>query len=124
MKCEASQELVVGGFTEPQGRRKGLGALLVGYFENEDFVYAGKLGTGFDTKLLLELRTRLDAIKIAKPPFTKSVGLPRLRAHWVHPEIVVQAGFIEWTKFGKLRHPRFLGIRDDKPARDVVREAR
>ena len=124
MKCEASQELVIGGFTEPQGVRKGLGALLVGYFENEDFVYAGKLGTGFDTKLLLELRERLDALEIPKPPFTKAAGLPRLRAHWVHPSIVVQAGFLEWTKFGKLRHPRFLGLRSDKPAREVVREAR
>ena len=124
MKCEASQELVIGGFTEPQGRRKGLGALLVGYFENEDFVYAGKLGTGFDAKLLLELRTQLDALEITESPFTKAVGLPRLRAHWVHPSIVVQAGFLEWTKFGKLRHPRFLGIRSDKPAREVLREAR
>ena len=124
MKCEASQEFVVGGFTDPQGRRTGLGALLVGYFENDDLVYAGKLGTGFDTKLLVELRTRLDSLEIPKPPFTKSVGLPRLRAHWVRPEIVVQAGFIEWTKFGKLRHPRFLGIRRDKAAREVVREAR
>jgi bifunctional non-homologous end joining protein LigD len=123
MKCEASQELVVGGFTDPQGTRKGLGALLVGYFENGDFVYAGKLGTGFDTQLLLELRARLDALEIPKPPFTKAVGLPRLRAHWVRPEIVVQAGFIEWTKFGKLRHPRFLGLRTDKAAREVVREA-
>jgi ATP-dependent DNA ligase len=123
MKCEASQELVVGGFTEPQGARKGLGALLVGYFENDDLVYAGKLGTGFDTKLLLELRARLDALEIPQAPFTKAVGLPRLRAHWVSPIIVVQAGFIEWTKFGKLRHPRFLGIRSDKTAREVVREA-
>jgi len=124
MKCEVSQEFVVGGFTDPQGVRKGLGALLVGYFENDDLVYAGKLGTGFDTKLLLELRRRLDALEIPQTPFTKAVGLPRMRAHWVRPEIVVQAGFIEWTKFGKLRHPRFLGLRSDKPARDVVREAR
>jgi len=123
MKCEASQEFVVGGFTEPQGGRKGLGALLIGYFENDDLVYAGKLGTGFDNKLLLELRARLDALEISQAPFTKAVGLPRLRAHWVSPTIVVQAGFIEWTKFGKLRHPRFLGIRSDKTAREVVREA-
>ena len=124
MKCEASQEFVVGGFTDPQGVRNGLGALLVGYFENDDLVYAGKLGTGFNTKLLLELRARLDALEIPQPPFTRAVGLPRLRAHWVRPTIVVQAGFIEWTKFGKLRHPRFLRIRSDKAAREVVREAR
>jgi bifunctional non-homologous end joining protein LigD len=122
MKCEATQELVVGGFTDPQGARVGLGALLVGHFERDDFVFAGKIGTGFDTKLLLELRARLDALEIAKPPFTKSVGLPRLRAHWVRPEIVVQVAFIEWTVHGKLRHPRLLGVRTDKPPREVVRE--
>ena len=122
MKCEASQELVVGGFTDPQGRRVGLGALLVGYFEGDDFVFAGKIGTGFDTKLLLDLRAQLDQLEIPKPPFTKAVGLPRLRAHWVQPEIVVQVGFIEWTSHGKLRHPRLLGVRKDKPAPEVVRE--
>ena len=122
MKCEATQELVVGGFTDPQGARVGLGALLVGYFDGADLVFAGKIGTGFDTKLLLELRARLDALEIEKPPFTRSVGLPRLRAHWVRPEVVVQVGFIEWTVHGKLRHPRLLGVRTDKPAREVVRE--
>ena len=122
MKCEASQELVVGGFTDPQGKRVGFGALLVGYFENDNFVFAGKIGTGFDTKLLLQLRARLDAIEIARPPFTRGSGLPRLRAHWVQPEVVVQVAFIEWTVHGKLRHPRLLGVRTDKAARDVVRE--
>jgi bifunctional non-homologous end joining protein LigD len=122
MKCEASQELVVGGFTDPQGERRGLGALLLGYFEGEDFVFAGKVGTGFDTKQLLTLRARLDAIEIEKSPFTKAIGLPRIRAHWVRPEIVIQAAFIEWTVHGKLRHGRFLGIREDKTAREVVRE--
>jgi ATP-dependent DNA ligase len=122
MKCEASQELVVGGFTDPQGSRVGLGALLVGYYEGEDFVFAGKIGTGFDNKLLMDLRQRLDAREIPKAPFTKSKGLPRLRAHWVRPEIVVQVAFIEWTVHGKLRHPRLLGVRHDKAARDVVRE--
>jgi ATP-dependent DNA ligase len=122
MKCEATQELVVGGFTDPQGRRVGLGALLVGYFEQDDFVFAGKIGTGFDTKLLLDLRARLDALEVQKSPFTRAVGLPRLRAHWVRPEIVVQVAFIEWTVHAKLRHPRLLGVRFDKAAREVVRE--
>ena len=122
MKCEATQELVVGGFTDPQGARVGLGALLVGYFEGDDLVFAGKIGTGFDTKLLLDLRARLDALEIAKTPFTRAVGLPRLRAHWVRPEIVVQVAFIEWTVNSKMRHPRLLGVRTDKLARDVVRE--
>ena len=122
MKCEVSQELVVGGFTDPQGARVGLGALLVGYYEGADLVFAGKIGTGFDTKLLLDLRARLDALKTSQTPFTKAVGLPRLRAHWVRPEIVVQVGFIEWTGNNKLRHPRLLGVRFDKQARDIVRE--
>jgi ATP-dependent DNA ligase len=122
MKCEASQELVVGGFTDPQGARVGLGALLVGYYEGADFVFAGKLGTGFDTRLLLELRQRLNALEIPDPPFTKATGLPRLRAHWARPEIVVQVAFIEWTAHGKLRHPRLIGVRFDKDARGVVRE--
>jgi ATP-dependent DNA ligase len=123
MKCEASQELVVGGFTDPQGSRVGLGALLVGYFDGDDFVFAGKIGTGFDTKLLLDLRARLDRLEITKSPFTKARGLPRLRAHWVRPAIVVQVAFIEWTVHGKLRHPRLLGVRFDKNPRDVGREA-
>jgi bifunctional non-homologous end joining protein LigD len=123
MKCEASQEFVVGGFTDPQGSRVGLGALLVGYFEHDDFVFAGKIGTGFDTKLLLDLRARLDAIELPASPFTKAKGLPRLRAHWVRPEIIVQVAFIEWTVHGKLRHPRLIGVRYDKNPRDVVKES-
>jgi ATP-dependent DNA ligase len=122
MKCEASQELVIGGFTDPRGARVGLGALLVGYFEQADFVFAGKVGTGLDTKMLKDLRARLDSAEITAPPFTKGTGLPRKGAHWVHPQIVVQVAFIEWTVHGKLRHPRLLGIRIDKAARDVVRE--
>lgn len=124
MKCEASQEFVVGGFTDPQGARVGLGALLVGYYEGDDFVFAGKIGTGFDTKLLLELRRKLDALERSTPPFTKAKGLPRLRAHWVTPSVVVQIGFIEWTVHGKLRHPRLLHVRYDKDPKDVVRESR
>jgi bifunctional non-homologous end joining protein LigD len=122
MKCEASQELVVGGFTEPQRSRVGLGALLVGYFDGDDFVFAGKVGTGFSDALLRDLRARFDRIELPAPPFTRAIGLPRLRAHWVKPEVVVQVAFTEWTVHGKLRHPRLLGIREDKAARDVVRE--
>jgi bifunctional non-homologous end joining protein LigD len=121
MKCEASQELVVGGFTEPQGSRVGIGALLVGYFEGPDFVYAGKVGTGFDTAMLLDLRKRLEALEVATVSFTRAEGLPR-KAHYVRPELVVQVAFIEWTGHGKLRHSRLLGIRIDKEAKDVVRE--
>ena len=110
MKCEVTEDFVVGGFTDPQGSRVGLGALLVGYFENGDFVFAGKIGTGFDTKLLLDLRRRLDKLEVGKSPFTKARGLPRLRAHWVRPEITVKVAFIEWTVHRKLRHPRLLGV--------------
>ena len=116
MKCELSQNFVVGGFTDPRGKRVGLGALLVGHYDGEDFVFAGKIGTGFDTKLLLDLRAQLDQLEIPKAPFTKAVGLPRLRAHWVKPEIVVNVGFIEWTRHGKLRHPRLLSV--VQPAND------
>jgi bifunctional non-homologous end joining protein LigD len=122
MKIEASQELVVGGFTDPQGSRVGLGALLVGYFEGDDLVFAGKIGTGFDTKLLLDLRSRLKPLEIDKTPFTIATGLPKLRVHWVKPSIVVQVNFMEWTRHNKLRHPRLIGVRFDKKARDVVRE--
>ena len=93
------------------------------YYDGDDFVFAGKIGTGFDTKLLLDLRKRLDALEIAKPPFTKAVGLPKLRAHWVRPKIVVQVSFIEWTGNNKLRHPRLIGVRFDKAAKEVVRES-
>jgi ATP-dependent DNA ligase len=122
MKCEATQELVVGGFTDPQGRRVGLGALLVGYFEGRDFAFAGKVGTGFDTALLLSLRERLKPLQVETPPFTKGAGLPRRGAHWVRPEVVVQVAFTEWTVHGKLRHPRLLGLRIDKAAGRVTRE--
>jgi bifunctional non-homologous end joining protein LigD len=122
MKCEASQEFVVGGFTDPQGGRVGFGALLVGYYEGDDFVFAGKVGTGFDTRLLLELRSRFDRVEIQKSPFTKAIGLPRLRAHWVKPQVIVQVSFIEWTVHGKLRHSRLIGLRNDKSPREVVRE--
>ena len=122
MKCDASQELVIGGYTEAQGERVGLGALLVGYYDGDDFVFAGKVGTGFDNKLLLDLRARLDAIALPAPPFTKGEGLPRVRAHWARPEHVVEVAFMEWTGNGKLRHPRLVRLREDKPAREVTRE--
>ena len=111
MKCETTRDLVVGGFTDPQGKRVGLGALLVGHFDKDDLVFAGKVGTGFDTRLLLDLRARLDALAVLTCPFTRGTGLPRRGAHWVRPEIVVEVAFIEWTTHGKLRHPRLLGVR-------------
>jgi ATP-dependent DNA ligase len=121
MKCELAQEFVVGGFTDPQGGRVGLGALLVGYYEGDDLVFAGKVGTGLDTKLLMDLRARLDASAIEQTPFTKATGLPRVRQHWVRPEIVVHVAFIEWTGHDKLRHSRLLGVLEGKSPRDVVK---
>jgi bifunctional non-homologous end joining protein LigD len=121
MKCEAAQRMAIGGFTEPRGRRVGLGALLVGYFDGGDFVFAGKVGTGLDAKLLRELRARLGALEVPSPPFTRGTGLPRKGAHWVKPELVVEVAFIEWTVHGKLRHARLLGLREDEDARAVTR---
>jgi bifunctional non-homologous end joining protein LigD len=122
MKCEASQELVVGGFTDPQGSRVGLGALLVGYYEDGEFVFAGKVGTSLNRQRMLDLRASLDRLIVERTPFTRGTGLPKNGAHWVRPTMVVQVAFTEWTVHGKLRHPRLLGVRADKAARDVVRE--
>ncbi|WP_354638701.1 non-homologous end-joining DNA ligase [Kitasatospora camelliae] len=120
LKCEAGQELVVGGFTEPSGSRVGFGALLVGYREAGRLRYAGKVGTGFDTRTLLALREVLDALERPDSPFDEPV--PERRPHWVEPRLVAQVGFTEWTRDGRLRAPRFLGLRQDRPAGEVVRE--
>jgi ATP-dependent DNA ligase len=120
MKCELTGDFVVGGFTDPQRSRVGLGALLVGYYDGEDLVYAGKVGTGFDRALLRDLRAQLDAAEVEKTPFTIATGLPRVRAHWVKPTIVVTLAFIEWTGHGKLRHSRLLGV-TARPAHGVQR---
>ncbi len=122
MKCDASQEFVVGGFTDPGGAREGFGALLIGYYDGGDFVYAGRLGTGFTTALLRRMRALLQSIEVPTPPFTRGTGLPKKGAHFVDPVIVVEAVFMEWTTEGKLRHPRLVGVRVDKSPRDVVRE--
>lgn len=121
LKCSRDQEFVVGGYTEPQRSRIGLGALLLGYYGGGDLIYAGKVGTGFNTETLRSLHGRLSAIEQDRPPFTK--GLVREpRAHWARPKLVAQVAFSEWTRDGKLRHPRYLGLRTDKPPEDVVRE--
>jgi len=119
-KCAAGQELVIGGFTEPSGERTGFGALLLGYYEDGAFLYAGKVGTGFDEDFLTEFRKTLDERRRETPPFDDAVEED---AHWVRPELVAEIGFTEWTHDGRLRHPRFLGLRRDKDARDVRREA-
>lgn len=120
-KCVKDQEFVVGGFTEPSGSRSSFGALLVGYYAQDRLCYAGKVGTGYNEKTLRTLRRRMDQLEQPGSPFAEPVHQPRV--HWVRPELVAQIGFTEWTRDGKLRHPRFTGLRDDKSARDVVREA-
>jgi bifunctional non-homologous end joining protein LigD len=122
-KCENAQEFVIGGYTDPQRSRVGFGALLLGYYDGSgDLVYAGKVGTGFDTKMLLSLHDRLARLERTGSPFRHG-RLPGARGvHWVEPQVVGQVGFSEWTDDGQLRHPRFQGLRDDKKAADVVRE--
>jgi bifunctional non-homologous end joining protein LigD len=121
LKCTRAQELVIGGFTAPRGARTDLGALLVGYFEGDRLCYAGKVGTGFTRATLRELSERLAPLVRETAAFEPVKGLPRA-ATWVAPELVAQIAFMEWTPDGRLRHPSFLGLRFDKPAREVVRE--
>jgi len=120
-KCESGQELVVVGWTDPEGSREALGALLLGYFRGDDLVYAGKVGTGFSTTVLRNLRSRLEPLALDGSPCSAGT-LPRKAVHWVRPELVAQVAFTEWTSAGQLRHPRYLGLRTDKRAKDVVRE--
>ena len=119
-KCEMGQEMVVGGFTAPKGSRTDLGALLVGHFKDGELHYAGKVGTGFDQKTLKDLAERLKPLHRDTTPFKEVTKFKNVT--WVEPELVAQIGFTEWTKYGRLRHPRFLGLRFDKPASQVVRE--
>jgi DNA ligase D-like protein (predicted ligase) len=123
LKCLFEQEMVVGGFTEPQRSRVGLGALLVGYHDDGGALrYAGKVGTGFDNPTLRDLRARLDALEVADTPFAEPVKPLPKGTHWVAPELVAQIAFAEWTGAGRLRQPRFLGLREDKRPDEVVRE--
>ncbi len=125
-KCVSGQEFVIGGFTDPRGSRSGFGALLLGYYDPDGrLVYAGKVGTGFNEKLLHSLHQAMVGLERDTPPFDAGV-LPRPRGltgvHWIEPRLVGQVGFSEWTRDGELRHPRFQGLRDDKDPADVVRE--
>jgi bifunctional non-homologous end joining protein LigD len=121
LKCAWEQELVVGGYSDPAGSRTDFGALLVGYYEDGRLRYAGKVGTGYSAATLRTLGVRLRALEIPESPFVDARPVPR-GTHWTRPELVAQIGFAEWTREGRLRQPRFLGLRDDKRPRDVVRE--
>jgi bifunctional non-homologous end joining protein LigD len=121
-KCENSQEFVIGGYTDPQGSRHGLGALLIGYYDDKgELVYAGKVGTGFDEATLASLHHTLAGLERDQPPFARG-PLPKSRVHWVKPDLVGQVGFSEWTTAGELRHPRYQGLRRDKDPASVTRE--
>jgi len=124
VKCGMRQEMVIGGFTEPAGSRQGIGALLLGVYESGGKLrYSGKVGTGFDDKTLLNLRKQLDGLVQSNPAFNNPPqGAEARRSHWVKPQLVAEIEFTEWTAEGTLRHPSFQGLRQDKKARDVVRE--
>ncbi len=122
IKCVQQQEFVIGGYTTPQGAREHLGALLVGYYDEDGGLrFAGKVGTGYDQDTLEMLRRRLSSLHRRTSPFVPG-PVPAGEIQWVTPKLVAQIGFGEWTEAGLLRHPRYLGLRDDKAAREVRRE--
>ena len=121
LKCAWEQELVIGGYTDPGGSRTDFGALLVGYYEDGQLRYAGKVGTGYTAATLRELGAQLRDLETDAPPFVDAQPIPR-GTHWTRPELVAQIGFAEWTTDGRLRQPRFMGLRDDKRPADVARE--
>jgi bifunctional non-homologous end joining protein LigD len=121
VKCKRAQEFVIGGFTEPEGARAGLGALVLGVYDEGRLTFVGKVGTGFTDRLARDLRRRLEALETRESPFAgKPAGIGR--AHWVRPELVAEVEYTEWTKDDRLRHPSFKGLREDKEARQVARE--
>lgn len=121
-KCHKRQEFVIGGFREPTHAARGIGALLLGYYDNGRLVYSGKVGTGFDAETSRRLRARLDALTQDRPAYAEMPADMRRGAVWVKPELVCEVAFSEWTPDGRLRHPSYQGLREDKPARDIGRE--
>lgn len=121
-KCSNQQEFVIGGYTKPSGSRIGFGALLLGYYHNGDLLYAGKVGTGFNDEFLADMHVKMKKLEIDKPEFFNSKEIKSRNVHWIKPRLVGQVSFTEWTKDNKLRHPSFLGLRDDKEAKEVVKE--
>jgi bifunctional non-homologous end joining protein LigD len=122
-KCVNAQEFVIGGYTDPRRSRTGFGALLLGYCDSDGKLrYAGRVGTGFDRHTLTSLHAALATDERPEPPFEPVRGLPRSGVHWVEPRLVAQVGFTEWTAGGRLRHPKFQGLRRDKDPADVTRE--
>jgi bifunctional non-homologous end joining protein LigD len=123
VKCERRQEMVIGGFTDPSGSRRGFGALLLGVYDGGKLLYSGRVGTGFDDATLAELRQTLDKLEQPKSAFENPPrGADARGVHWVRPKLVAEVTFTEWTTDGTLRHPSFVGLRADKKPTDVVRE--
>lgn len=122
LKCVRRQEFVIGGYTDPRGERVGFGAILIGYYDERKLRYAGKVGTGFDDATLERLGRRMESLERAAPSFDDEASLPTRGAHWIEPELVADVEFTEWTGRGRLRHPRFVGLRGDKDPADVVKE--
>ena len=120
LKCSYRQELVIGGFTPPKGARTGFGALLLGYWEKDRLVYAGKVGTGFSEQSLRDLYKKLEQME--RPTSSFATRVPDKGARFVEPQLVAEVAFTNWTPDGRLRHPRFLGLRADKASSEVVRE--
>lgn len=119
-KCVQNQEFVIGGYTEPHGKRIEFGALLVGYYEDDKLMYAGKVGTGFDEKTLRSLMEKFRPLERKTSPFAEDVR--EKEVHWLEPKLVAEIGFEEWTDYGKLRQPRYEGLRYDKDPHSVIRE--
>ncbi len=124
VKCVGRQEFVIGGFTDPQRSRVGIGALLVGYYTDDGrrLIYAGKVGTGYTREALLDLRARLGKLEQPGSPFDEGTPRTERGVHWVRPRLVAEIGFAEWTQHGILRQPRFEGLRPDKKPTDCRRE--
>lgn len=119
-KCVEQQEFVIGGYTGPKGKRIEFGALLLGYYDHGKLRYAGKVGTGFNDQVLRELKEKLAPLEQETSPFDEEVR--EKEVHWVEPKLVAEIGFENWTKEGRLRQPRYRGLRYDKDPKSVVRE--
>ncbi len=124
LKCSQRQEFVIAGFTEPEGSRQGFGALLVGYYnEKKELIYAGRVGTGFNTERINKLSKRLKALVIETPAFKNPPkGYEARGVSWLKPQLVCEVNFAEWTADGIVRHASFIEMRDDKPAQQISRE--
>src|SRR5690606_17496855 len=132
IKVQKRQEVVVGGFTKNDGTSKLFSSLLLGVYEDNNFIYVGKVGTGFSDKLQKEMMAQFQSLIIKKSPFTSEPNVnapsrfrpnpPNAKATWLKPELVAEVSFAEITNDGVFRHPSFKGLRSDKRAKEVTRE--